>query len=339
MKTIKTLSMTLGMSLGITLGASQVNAADQVRMGTIAPGTSAYQVMTTMASMVNRANVGVEVKVDATGSAAKHQVDMAQGKLDVAMTAPELYGFMVDGTKMYSKMKSAPELSKNVGLIYWFPYGAFHYVTYADSGIKTLKDLKGKKVFLGPPGGGAWVTANAWVESTTGLKQGKDYENVRASWASALQGFQDRQFDVYVTGGIPPFPQVEQLALTSKLRLLGLNTEQAMEADEAMLKPVKALGRFMDVINEGTYDNVETDGDIHTIGATVGVVARMDLSEDTVYRMTKAFWENLEEEAKTAPYLKRVNIKRAFSAQNMKLHPGALKYYREIGLAVSAAMQ
>ena len=83
-------------------------------------------------------------------------------------------------------------------------------------------DIKGKTVFLGPPGGGAWAAATNWVKILTGYEPDKDFENVKASWSSALQGFQDRQFDVYVTTGIAPFPQVEQLALTSKLRLLGL---------------------------------------------------------------------------------------------------------------------
>lgn len=324
---------------GTAMGSTAI-AAEKLKMATIAPGSSAYLVMTTMASIVNGGQDKYEVKVDATGAATKHIVEMAQGKLDLVMTSPAVYHFMKGGKRMYKKLKKAPELSKNVGLIYWFPYGAYHVLAYEESGIKSLADLKGKKVFLGPPGGGAWAAAKAWVQSTTGMQPGKDYENVKASWGAALQGFQDRQFDVYINGGIPPFPQVEQLSLTAKIRIIGLNKAQLDAATPDMLKPTKVLGRKLDTIPAGVYGgNVVSDGDVYTLGATVGVVARLDLSEEAVYQVTKAFWENIEAARKSSPFMKRVTLEGAFAAQNVKLHPGALKYYKEIGVTIPEKLQ
>ncbi len=332
MKHITTLAIATAASVAI--GASAL-AAEKVRMATIAPGSSAYLVMTTMASAVNGAQEDVEISVDATGAATKHIVEMAQGKLDVVMTSPAVYHFMENGKAMYQKLSAAPELSKNVGLMYWFPYGAYHVLAYGDSGITTLEDLRGKKVFLGPPGGGAWAAASQWVKATTGMEPGKDFENVKASWGAALQGFQDRQFDVYINGGIPPFPQVEQLALTSDLNVIGLTKDEVDSATEEMLQPTKVLGRSLDVIPEGIYgESVSSRGDTYTLGATVGVVARMDLPEDTVYAMTKAFWENIDDIRSTAPFMNRVTLDGAMAAKNVKLHPGALKYYEEIGIEI-----
>lgn len=323
----------------IALSAPAI-AQEKLRMATIAPGSSAYLVMTTMASAVNDAQDDVEISVDATGAATKHIVEMAQGKLDVVMTSPAVYHFMKNGTRMYQKLSAAPELSKNVGLIYWFPYGAYHVLAYSDSGISKLEDLRGKKVFLGPPGGGAWAAAQQWIQATTGMEPGKDFENVKASWGAALQGFQDRQFDVYVNGGIPPFPQVEQLALTSDLNVIGLNKDEVDNATEDMLKPTKVLGRKLDMIPAGIYgEKVSSDGDTYTLGATVGVVARMDLSEDTVYKLTKAFWENIDGVRANAPFMERVRLEDALAATNIKLHPGALKYYEEIGVEIPEEMK
>ena len=93
-------------------------------MATIAPGSSAYLVMTTMASIVNRAQDELEISVDATGAATKHIVELAQGKLDLVMTSPTVFFLMSTGGAMYTNLEAAPELSKNVGLIFWFPYGA-----------------------------------------------------------------------------------------------------------------------------------------------------------------------------------------------------------------------
>jgi TRAP transporter TAXI family solute receptor len=331
-----TLSTILAGATSLSLALSAYGA-EKIKMATIAPGSSAYLVMTTMASIVNNAQDDYVITVDATGAATKHQIEAAKGQLDIVMTSPTIYLLMAKGKAMYKKMASAPELSKNLGLIYWFPYGAYHTIVYDDSGINSLKDIKGKKVFLGPPGGGAFNTAKQWIEAASGLKPGKDFEPVKASWSSALQGFQDRQFDVYINGGIPPFPTVEQLALTSKIRLLGLTKEQgeARLADENFKKVVKGLGRRFDIIKSGTYGaGVTNKEDVYTVGATVGVSARMDLSEDAVYKITKVFWENLEEAQKTAPFMEKINLDGALSATNMQLHPGALKYYKEIGISI-----
>ena len=324
--------------------ATSAFAQEKLKMATIAPGSSAYLVMTTMASTVNSNQDEFEITVDATGAATKHMVEAAQGKLDIVMTSPIIYNLMANGAGMYKNLDTAPELSENLSLMFWFPYGAYHMVTYADSGIENIEDLRGKRVFLGPPGGGAYNTAKGWISALTEMQPGADYTPVKASWGAALQGFQDRQFDVYISGGIPPFPQVEQLALTSELRIIGLNKAQADAVsagrNAAAKKAVTAMGRSLDVIKEGTYgDGVVNDEDVYTIGSLVGVAARLDLSEDAVYQITKTFWENMEEVRKTAPYMKDVNLETAFAAPNMKLHPGALKYYTEAGVNIPTALK
>ncbi|MBL1421567.1 MAG: TAXI family TRAP transporter solute-binding subunit [Alphaproteobacteria bacterium] len=313
--------------------------AEKLKMATIAPGSSAYLVMTTMASMVNAAQDEYQISVDATGVATKHMVEAAQGKLDIVMGSPVIINFMQKGTAMYSKLPNAPELAKNLELLYWFPYGAYHTVVYDDSGINSLKDIKGKKVFLGPPGGGAWNVSKQWIEATTGYLPGEDYTSVKASWSSALQGFQDRQFDVFVTGGIPPFPQVEQLAATNDVKILGFSKQEVENATKEMLAPANKPGRVLEVIRPEDYgDGVTNEEDVYTVGSIVGVVARADLSEAAIYAVTKAFWDNLKSTYATAPYMRKVTIENALSAATMKLHPGALKYYREIGLNIPEGM-
>ena len=73
-------------------GAPQ--AADVIKMATIAPGTSAYLTQSTMASIVNQEQDDYEIQVDATGAATKHIIDMAEGELDMVMTSPEYMEFL-----------------------------------------------------------------------------------------------------------------------------------------------------------------------------------------------------------------------------------------------------
>ena len=78
-------------------------------MATIAPGSSAYLAMTTMATLVNQALDDVNIQVDATGAATKHMIELAEGKLDMCMTSPTVYKFMRTGTVMYKELADAPE--------------------------------------------------------------------------------------------------------------------------------------------------------------------------------------------------------------------------------------
>ena len=314
--------------------ATMAQAGQTLKMATISPGSSAYLTMTTMATMINQAQNDINIKVDATGAATKHMIDLAEDKIDICMTSPVVYMLMKAQKAMYSKLPNASELAKNLNLLFWFPYGQYHVVTYASAGIKTLKDIKGKRVFLGPPGGGAWNAAKEWFEATTGYQPNQDYDNVKGSWSSAFQGFQDRQFDVYVIGGIAPFPSVEQLTLTSKLHLLGL-TKAEFEANKNAFEVTHKPGREVGIIPVGIYgDGVDNKEDVYCLGSVVGVSVNTSMDADFAYKLTKLFWEEAKKNSETHPWLK--NISKEYAVQNagMKLHPGALKYYQEAGVTI-----
>jgi len=319
--------------------ATGVQAAKILKMATISPGSSAYLTMTTMATMINQAQGDLEIKVDATGAATKHMIDLATGKIDICMTSPVIYVLMKNQKAMYQKLENAPELSKNLRLLFWFPYGQYHVVTYADAGIKELKDIKGKRVFLGPPGGGAWNASREWIEATTGMKPNEDFDNVKGSWSSAFQGFQDHQFDVYVVGGIAPFPQVEQLALTSNLHLLGL-TKKEYESNKAAIEATTKPGREVGIIPVGIYGKgVDNKEDVYTLGSVVGVSVNKDMDNDTAYTLTKLFWEQAKKNSETHPWLKRLSMKYAVQNGGRQLHPGAAKYYKEEGIKIPAGSE
>lgn len=323
----------LALASASPLAAQQKN----LKMATIAPGTSPYLAMTTMATLVNQSLDDVNIQVDATGAATKHMIEVAQGKLDFAMTSPVIYKFMQNGAVMYANLPNSGELAENLKLLYWFPLGQFHYLAYADSDIRSPMDLKGKKVFLGPPGGGAYATSARVIEFMTGYKPGEDYEPVNASWSSAAQGFQDRQFDVMTSAGIAPFPQIEQMALTSKLRLIGLSKDE-FEANQAFNDFINNnVGEEIGIIPAGIYgENVVNEDDVYTLGAIVGVTVRADLDEDTVYRITKAYWDAAGPAAESNPWLSGITMDGGVMEGGMKLHPGALKYYLEQGVDVPA---
>jgi TRAP transporter TAXI family solute receptor len=235
---------------------------------------------------------------------------------------------MVKNLGPYKNMENAPELEKNLGMIFNYEIGPYHYITRADSGIEKLEDIAGRKIFAGPPGGAAKRVCLGNIKLTTGLEGGKDFEAVDFGFDAAIQAFQDDKIDVIVLSTNVPSSSVSQFALTKKIRLIDI--------DVTKLKINPLIGRTINVIAPDAYgDNQVNTSPVRTHGALVNFSARMDLDEEVVYQVTKAIWEHVDELHEAAAWMKdTVSLENALELIPMRLHPGAERYYREIGMAI-----
>jgi TRAP-type uncharacterized transport system substrate-binding protein len=73
---------------------------------------------------------------------------------------------------------------------------------------------------------------------------------------------------------------------------------------------------------------------VYTIGSTIGIATHKDMPEEVIYNITKAYWEGLEDEKGSTPWLRNMSLDGVFADMNMPMHPGAVRYFREIGLDV-----
>jgi len=308
-------------------GAAQAEDI-QLRMATVAPGLSAATTMATFANIVTDNLEGVSIEVSAGGAATLHMMEVARGNLDFSMTNPVVYALMSDGRAMYRNEPDAPELAKNLQLLMLYPYGPYHFAVRADSDFELLDDIEGASVFLGPQGGGAFNAARGWVEITTGLVAGEDYETITANWQTGFQAFLDGTIDVYVNGCLDPCGNFIQFTETEKVRFLGPEVHEGDEVTE-YLGPF----RFREGIPVGIYEGQVNETAVTSFNAMVGIGVRADLDEELVYNVTKTFWEHLDQISSDAPWT--AALKTEFSGTNtgrMTLHPGAERYYREIGV-------
>jgi TRAP transporter TAXI family solute receptor len=315
----------LYLAAAAALISSTVQAAD-LKMATLPANLSQAITMATFANIVSAELGDVNIEVAAGGAATAHMLEVGRGNLDMSMTSPVVYNLMKTGKRMYGKTPEAPALAEDVQLLMWFPYGQYHFAVRGDSDIKVLDDIEGASVFLGPTGGGAWNAAYGWVKSTTGLdaKEG-DFEAIDANWTTGFQAFLDGSVDVYVTGCLDPCGPFLQFTETESIRFLG---------PEDTSGATKFLGKFryMDDIAAGAYKNQVNEGPVTSMNTAVGIGVNANLSDDLVYRMTEAFWENLDQVTSTAPWAKALDVKYAAQQQGMiTMHPGAAKYYREVG--------
>lgn len=314
-------------------------AADEfLTLATLGPGSSPYLMMSTFAQMVEEELDDVSIQVNATGTATQHAMQVSSGQLDMFMWTASVHEAMIKGDAMWTRVPDAPEMSKNIQAIFAFPMGLYHIVTYSDSGIEKLEDLAGKRVFLGPPGGGATTVMQRVVEAATGLAAGQDFEQVNLGWDAATQAFQDGRIDVYVNSTNAPSPVIQQLALTTEIRFLGLTEEQMK--NPALQQVLSRPGGLLDEIPVGLYgDNQVNQSAVLTLGSMAGIGVGQHVDDQVVYRITKAFWENLPEKQEHAAWLRNVQIERAFQDLNLPLHPGAIRYYEEIGLEIPAELR
>ena len=317
--------LTLGLATAVL--AATAAQGETLRMATIEPSLGQAITMATFANVVTDHLPDTEIEVSAGGAATVHMLEMARGNLDMSMVSPTIYGAMLNGAAMYASEPDAPDLAANVELIMWFPYGQYHYAVRGDSDIQTLDDLEGTTVFLGPAGGGAFTAAKDWIEATTGLVAGEDYEAITANWATGFQSFQDGNVDMYVNGCMDPCQQFIQFTETETVRFIGPE-DWSGEAVEAYLGDF----RYLVELPQGQYENQVNDAPVMSNDTAVGIGVRADLDEETVYQITRAFWENLDSISTEAPWAKAISIEYAVQSLGpMKLHPGAERYYREVG--------
>ena len=323
---MKNLVYGLGLSMALA-GAGQAENVT-LRMATIDPSLGAALTMSTFANVVSDKLDGVTIEVAPGGAATVHMLELGKANLDLSLTGPNIYNLMAAGKAMYANQPEAPELAKNLALLMWFPWGQYHFAVRDDSGIETLNDIEGTTAYLGPQGGGAYNSTTGWIEATTGLVAGKDYQTIKGTWETGFQAFLDGNVDVYANGCIDPCGQFIRFTATEKARFLGPESHEG-EAVDQFLGP----WRYRAEIPAGLYENQTNDDPVMSFDLSVGIAVRTDLDADLVYAMTKAFWDNIDQVTSDAPWAKALKLADApKQLGKIQLHPGAARYYREVGV-------
>lgn len=303
--------------------------AELYKVTSIAPGMSPFVVNTAIAKVVNNHVEGVEFQVKATGAATQHMVDAANGKVDFLFGSPTINWLMANNFGPFKDMTDASDLEQKIGMIFSYQIGPYHYITRADSGIESLNDLRGKKVFAGPPGGAATGVVLKAIEETTTIKA-EEMDVQAFGFDAAIQAFQDDKIDVLILPTNIPSPAVQQFSLTKNIRILDVDVDK--------MKINKATGGTINVIPAGAYGSNHQGGDARTHGAIVNFSAGLHVPDDVVYAVTKAIWENLPELQETAVWMPSTVTKEGGLALIAgRLHPGALRYYQEAGWAIPEA--
>ena len=198
------------------------------------------------------------------------------------------------------------------------------FIVRADSDIKTLNDLAGKKVAIGAPGSGTAVAAEQ-VLRAAGVWD--SIEKVNQDFNEASQSLKLGQVDAAVIVSGIPTPYVNQIAVQTPVRVLPIPDDTLNK-----LKEEGYIFYVRQIVPKGTYNGV--DADTPTIAVKAMLAVGADLPEDTVYQMTKILFENVDQLRAVHQKAQAISLETALDGMSIPLHPGAIKYYEEKGLTI-----
>ena len=314
--------------LGVVAAAMAPAWAAKVSMETATARSVVGLMPQSMASIWAENGVDVELALDQTLT--KSLLKLGQGSLDTSVVPPPAYANLAKGKGPYVKMgaEKGKALSDNVRALWGFSASNYHPMVWADSGIETWADIKGKRVYIGPPAGAANAQIKALIKRASGYEEGKDYTGLKAPWGVATQGFKDGQYDLAVVPAGLGSQGITEIALARNIRILGM---------PAGAVPPAALGMIAAKIPAGTYPGqVNNTEDQFSWQTVMMVMAKKDLSEETAYKLTKTYIENRTRLAKGNALLKELPTDDVLGGVIAPLHAGAARYYKEAGIAFPA---
>ncbi len=196
-----------------------------------------------------------------------------------------------------------------------------HWVVTEDSGVKSLEELAGKR-FIPGGAGSAGARFTMQVLDVIGIKDKVQLQTVDLN--EGVQAVKNRRAVGFSTASSPPAAMVTEISATMPVRILEL-------PDAYYQKISDQFARY--VIPAGTYKGV--DNDVKTISLLVAAYTKADLPEAVAYQITKAFWENRPIWEKSHPSMQMLELD-GVNQMVAKIHPGALKYYKEIGFQIQS---
>lgn len=191
-----------------------------------------------------------------------------------------------------------------------------------ESGIRTVADMRGKRVSIGAAGSGVVTNATQILRIAGLTLQDVDVQNLD-SGASAAAMKEGKLDAFFFTGGVPT-PAVVDLMTAKTITVVSLTDEQvaALKAESSFYVEVP--------MTHATYKDIPEGETVKAVAVTATYIVANSVSEDIVYQITKTLWEKQGEIAAAHATGKNMNIQSALlGMDNVPVHAGAKKYYEE----------
>jgi TRAP transporter TAXI family solute receptor len=304
--------------VAMSLGAPAL-AQEQLSIATGGTGGVYYPVGGGLAEIINAHVDGHSATAEVTGASVENMGLIATGDADLALALADTVAQAYSGTGRFEGQQLP--MIRGLASVY---ANMVHIVALESSGIASLADLSGKRVSIGAPGSGTEVNTAAILEAN-GISY-DDIDEQRLNFNETADALANGDIDVGFWSVGAQTSSILNLATTQDITIIALSEEEmtaAMEADSTFARTT---------LKGGSYNGV--DEDITVLGIPNVLAVSSEMSDDLAYSITKAMFENIAELRAVHPAANETTVEFTMSATPVPLHPGAIRYYEEVGATI-----
>ncbi|QPO12146.1 TAXI family TRAP transporter solute-binding subunit [Thalassospira sp. A40-3] len=315
MKIVRTLGVIAAGMMALSV-ANAAQAETRVTLKSAKAASSYYQMAAQFAEAMKTGTDGdiIVTVEESQGSVQNVMEAMVRPGNYVFTSPPGLVSLAQNGKGPFDGRPT--EKFAEVRALFPIPSLTMHFVMRADSGATSFADLEGKTILLGKGSFGA-REGEKYLQ-LFGLEGKVDLADAELS--NAVAALKNGQIDGFVTAGSWPAPNVIEAAAGTDVIVLSLSEDQLAETK-----------RDKTVIPAGTYNGQEED--ITTASLSVVAFATTQMDADTAYALTKTFWEQKAKMGESSSWWNGVSPEMLANITG-KMHPGALRYYDEVGFSI-----
>lgn len=323
-----------GVALAASIGIAQPTSAAEVVMSAVGPTTQDYAMAVVWSNLLAKSGSKNKMTVVDNGSV-KGLRKLAQGQVDiVAIGAPHYR----DATQRGGKFKKDPEefipKYKDMSALFAIRTSAAQYIARTDSGVTNIPEFKGKTLAIGRPGGNAGrVTTALFKAHGIDLTAG-DADGQYLKYGPALEQMANGNMDATLVWGGLPHAAVENASRQMKLRFVSPDPKMLMDFRSNITNGDFYVFQRVpkETIKSAYGGRVESARDAYFWTFPFMMVVRNDMPADVAYDITKTIWDNIADVNKTSAALSLITIDGATDSLSADLHPGAMKYFKEVGV-------
>ena len=313
----KMIAMMLALVLVLSLAACG-GGTTKMTMGTGGTSGTYYAYGGVLGQYINN-KAGIEVVVVSTDGSKANIQSIDAGDYQLGTVQSDVLAYAWEGTRSFESEGKIDSFRVVAGL-----YAEAVQLITMNPEIKTVADLKGKSVSIGAPGSGVYFNA-VDVLAAAGLTE-NDINAQYQSFSDSTDALKDGKIDAAFIVAGPPTPAITELCTTNNAYLVPIDGEIA----DKLIADCPFYTAY--TIPAGTYAGQDTDVQTVTVKATLIVSA--DASEDDVYNLTKAIFDNADAIAAENAKGAELSIENAVSGMAAPFHAGAAKYFAEKGVTV-----
>lgn len=276
-----------------------------------------YPMGVALSQIYAKALPAAKVTVQATKASAENLNLLQAGRGEIAFTLADSLSDAWKGDKEAGFNAPLTKLRAVAGI-----YSNYiQIVASGESGIKSMADLKGKRISVGAPKSGTELNARAILKAA-GLGYA-DFAKVEyLPFGESVELMKNRQLDVTLQSAGLGVSSIRDLATSVKIVVVPVTTDVVAKVGDAAYQTA--------TIPAGTYDGQTAD--VPTVAIRNFLVSHTGVSNEDIYQMTKSMFENLPTMVAAHNAAKAIERSTAMQGTTVPFHPGAEQYYREAGL-------